>query len=102
MPSATLGYKPTEMEDSTIHFTLLVVFSCLAIIAVILRLWARKIQTKAFSISDYLIVLGLVSFREKRSRIGFGSLMMVNARCSHSPRPVLVSMVNLPSPRRMV
>ena len=62
MGSATLGYKPIEMQHSALHFTLLTVFSGLAIIAVILRLWARRIQIKKILLPDYLTVLGLVSF----------------------------------------
>ena len=63
MGSATSGYNPIEMYHAALHFTLLTVFSSLAIIAVMLRLWARWIQIKAFSLTDYLTVLGLVSFR---------------------------------------
>ena len=58
-----MDYKPIEMEHSLLHFTLLTMTSGLAIIAVVLRLWARRIQIKAFSLTDYLTVLGLVSFR---------------------------------------
>lgn len=58
------AYNPIEMQYSFLHFPLLIVFSALAIIAVILRLWARRIQSQAFSLPDYLTVLGLVSLRE--------------------------------------
>ena len=64
MGSATSGYNPIEMYHSALHFTLLTVFSSLAVIVVILRLWAQWIQKKAFLLADYLTVLGLVSFRE--------------------------------------
>ena len=58
-----MDYKPIEMQHSALHFTLLTMTSGLAIIAVVLRLWARRIQVKAFSLTDYLTVLGLVSSR---------------------------------------
>ena len=64
MGSAKSAYNPIEMQYSTLHFSLLTVFSGLAIVAVILRLWAQRIQRPAFSLSDYLTVLGLVSLRE--------------------------------------
>ena len=71
MGSATSGYDPIEMHASTLHFYLLIVFSSLAIVAVMLRLWARRIQTQAFSLPDYLTVLGLVSFREIDQELSF-------------------------------
>ena len=64
MGSAKSAYNPIEMQYSTLHFSLLTVFSALAIVAVILRLWARKIQSLAFSLADYLTVLGLVGLRQ--------------------------------------
>jgi len=45
------------------HVFSLFVFAFLAIIAVALRIWGRKIQKQALMLSDYLIVLGLVSIR---------------------------------------
>ena len=45
----------------TTHAILMIVFSFLACIAVTLRLWSRKIQNLAVSVSDGLIILGLVS-----------------------------------------
>ena len=69
MGSAKSGYNPIAMQDSALHFSLLIVFSALAIIAVMLRLWAQRIQHKAISLPDYLIVLGLVSFCENNDEL---------------------------------
>ena len=69
MGSAKSAYNPIVMLDSALHFSLLTVFSGLAIIAVMLRLWAQRIQHKALSLPDYLIVLGLVNFRENNHEL---------------------------------
>lgn len=53
------------MKDAVLHLVLLAVFSALAVTAVVIRFWARKIKKKAFSLSDYLTVLGLVSVRRQ-------------------------------------
>ena len=42
------------------HVVVLAVFSFFALLAVILRLWARKIQKIGWDLSDYLIILALV------------------------------------------
>ena len=42
------------------HVVVLSVFSFLAIIAVIFRLWARKIQRNTWEANDYLVIVGLV------------------------------------------
>lgn len=42
------------------HIIVLSVFSFLALLAVILRLWARKIQRMRLDLSDYLIIAALV------------------------------------------
>ena len=49
-------------EDSTrvAHVAVLAVFSFLALLAVILRLWARRIQKNIWELSDYLVIVGLV------------------------------------------
>ncbi len=47
-------------QRSYIESTLLIVFSIIAILAVALRLWARRIKKARFQLNDYLIVLGLV------------------------------------------
>ena len=39
---------------------ILLVFSIIAILAVVLRFWARRIQKVRFELNDYMIVLGLV------------------------------------------
>ncbi|KAL9068035.1 MAG: hypothetical protein Q9161_006480 [Pseudevernia consocians] len=58
--SATPGYAPEEMQYQLTHFILLTVFSGFATIAVGLRFWARRMQTQALALHDYLILLGLV------------------------------------------
>ena len=58
---------PEEMRYAVFHFVLIAIFSGLAIIAVGLRLWARKIQKQVFWLSDYLVVLGLVSLLSSRN-----------------------------------
>lgn len=49
-----------DMSYLILHSVLLIVFTLTAVLAVALRLWARKIQKLALQTSDYLIVLGLV------------------------------------------
>lgn len=63
--SAASGHAPIFMKDAVLHLVLLAVFSALAVTAVVIRFWARKIKKKAFSLSDYLTVLGLVSVRRQ-------------------------------------
>ena len=43
------------------HFVIIVGFSCFAVIAFALRIWARRIQSQAFALSDYILLLGFVS-----------------------------------------
>ena len=45
---------------SNTRSVLLLVFSIIAILAVVLRFWARRIQKVRFELNDYMIVLGLV------------------------------------------
>ena len=55
--------EPTPFsQDPTrvMHVAVLSVFSFLALVAVILRLWARKIRRKEWEANDYLIIVGLV------------------------------------------
>ena len=40
---------------------ILLVLCIVAVVVVALRFWARKIQKSSFELSDYLIVLGLVT-----------------------------------------
>ena len=96
MSSATPGYAPEEMQYQLTHFILLTVFSGFATIAVGLRFWARRMQTQALALHDYLILLGLVSIFEV-SRAEFHPLMMDDDRCLGSPRLVSMRMVILPS-----
>lgn len=42
------------------HVVVLSVFSFLAVVAVIFRLWARKIQRNIWEVNDYLVIVGLV------------------------------------------
>ena len=42
------------------HVTVISIFSALASVAVILRVWARRIQRMSLELNDYLIVFGLV------------------------------------------
>lgn len=60
MISATSGHVPEEMQYHLAHFILLVVSSGFATTAVVLRLWARKLQKQALALHDYLTVLGLI------------------------------------------
>lgn len=92
MSSATSGYAPEEMQYQLPHFILLTVFSGFATIAVGLRFWARRIQTQALALHDYLILLGLVSVFEV-SRAESHPLMMNNDRSLRSPRLVSMYMV---------
>ena len=45
---------------SDVRSVLLLVFSIIAILAVALRFWARRIQKVCLELNDYMIVLGLV------------------------------------------
>lgn len=45
---------------SDIRSVLLLVFSIIAVLAVVLRFWSRRIQKIRFELNDYLIVPGLV------------------------------------------
>ena len=42
------------------HVAVVAVFSFIATVALILRLWARKIQRVTLDWSDYLVIMGLV------------------------------------------
>ena len=53
-------YPAVYTQDSSLHAVTILVFSVLACTAVALRLWARRIQNLALSVSDYGVVLGLV------------------------------------------
>lgn len=48
-------------DHNLAHAVLMIIFSILACITVSLRVWARRIQNISLSISDWLIILGLVS-----------------------------------------
>lgn len=48
--------------DSTrvMHVSVLLVFSFVAFVSVVFRLWARKIQRIRLELNDYICVVGLV------------------------------------------
>ena len=56
MEQTPFSQDPTRV----VHVAILSVFSFLALVAVILRLWARKIQRHKWEANDYLIIVGLV------------------------------------------
>lgn len=56
MAPTAFGDDPTRVT----HVIILSVFSVLALVAVIFRLWARKIQRHIWELSDYLIIVALV------------------------------------------
>lgn len=53
-------HQSFNMPYQIVHAVLLVVFSSLAMLAVALRFWARRIQKLALAVNDYLMLLGLV------------------------------------------
>ena len=63
MPDQSYSYAQPFFHDHdrATHAVLILVFSFLACTAVSLRLWARRIQNLALSLSDYVVILGLVS-----------------------------------------
>ncbi|CAD6591541.1 MAG: hypothetical protein ASARMPREDX12_005215 [Alectoria sarmentosa] len=56
----TYAFFSDDMSYHIAHSVLLLVLSILAILAVALRFWARKIQKIALEPNDYLIVAGLI------------------------------------------
>ena len=56
MSSGSFSDDPTRVA----HVVVIAVFSFLAVLAVILRLWARRIQRMRLDLSDYLIIVALV------------------------------------------
>lgn len=50
----------TEDPTRIMHIIVLSIFSFLAVVAVVFRLWARKIQRNIWELSDYLVIVGLV------------------------------------------
>ena len=59
---------PSWSEDSArvAHVVIITIFSFLALLAVIFRLWARKIQRHTWDVSDYLIIVGFVGVAPTR------------------------------------
>lgn len=56
-----MGSNPFKDDGVIImHVAVMSVFSFLAISAVVLRLWARKIKRNVWESNDYLIIVGLV------------------------------------------
>lgn len=60
------GYPVVPTSYEVAHVVTLLVFTFLATVAVALRFWARRIQKQALALNDYLIVLGLVSSRQRK------------------------------------
>lgn len=53
----------SEFKDNPTRVTnviVLSVFTVLALVALILRLWARRIQRNSWDLSDYCIIVGTV------------------------------------------
>ena len=52
----------TWADDSTrvAHVVILTCFCFIALVAVVFRLWARKIQRSRLEMNDYLCIVGLV------------------------------------------
>jgi len=78
-----------HVEHPVFHAVLLLIFSFLACIAVASRLWARRIQNLALALSDFVIILGLVS----KSKAGEIDCVVNTNRFSHWLNRVLISMV---------
>ena len=51
------------------HVAVVTVLSFLALVSVILRLWARRMQKQSWDLSDYLIIIGVV----RHTSIAMGS-----------------------------
>lgn len=47
------------------HVAVLSVFSFVAVAAVVLRLWARKLSKNVWEANDYLVIVGLVGVVRK-------------------------------------
>ena len=57
----TMAPTPFSQDPTRVaHVVVLAVFSFLALLAVIFRLWARKIQRHTWEVNDYLVIVGLV------------------------------------------
>jgi len=52
--------------DRVTRVTVLSIFTFIALVAVIFRSWARKIERNPWDLSDYLIVAGLVRGAPRR------------------------------------
>ena len=63
-----MGPTPFSQDPTRImHVAVLSVFSFIALVAVIFRLWARKLSKNIWEANDYLIIVGLVGVA-KRSK----------------------------------
>ena len=60
LPNMTTTQSFSDDSARVAHVVVVAVFSFFAILALILRLWARKIKRVALDLSDYLLVVGLV------------------------------------------
>ena len=56
-----MALTPFSQDPTRImHVAVISVFSFIALLAVIFRLWARKLSKNIWEANDYLIILGLV------------------------------------------
>ena len=85
-------YPAAYMQYSPFHAVIILVFSVLACIAVALRLWARRIQNLALSVSDYGIILGLVGNLYSPEMNAFAQI----SRSLHWASPLSTSTVCFP------
>ena len=56
MAPTPFSQDPTRV----MHVAVLSVFSFVALVAVVLRLWARKLNKNVWEANDYLVIVGLV------------------------------------------
>ena len=64
MAPTPFSQDPTRV----MHVIILSVFSFVALISVIFRLWARKLQKNIWEANDYLVIVGLVGAAAKISK----------------------------------
>lgn len=89
MAPIAFSHDPTRV----MHVVILSVFSFLALVAVIFRLWARKILHNTWEANDYLIIVGLVGVApanprrssNKTFQIWALALSIFTMHCKHSP-----------------
>ena len=57
--SDSFAKDPTRVT----HVAVLSIFSFFALVAVIFRLWARRVQRSRLEVNDYLCIVGLVCLK---------------------------------------